>query len=70
MILILLIVSNLYFKVGNFVDISFDSEEKVLIREDPGTEVETFDATHGEGLLAAEELLPVSARIEKEEDQG
>ena len=33
--------ANLFFKVGNFVDISFDSEEKVLIQKI--AEVETFD---------------------------
>ena len=42
--------ANLYFKVGNFVDISFDSEEKILIDKIAGTE--TFDDV----LKVAEEL--------------
>ena len=33
--------ANLYFKVGNFVDITFDSEEQVLIQKI--ADVETFD---------------------------
>jgi len=42
--------ANLYFKVGNFVDISFDSEEQILIDKIAGTE--TFDDV----LKVAEEL--------------
>jgi hypothetical protein len=42
--------ANLYFKVGNFIDISFDSEEKILIDKIAGTE--TFDDV----LKVAEEL--------------
>ena len=42
--------ANLYFKVGNFVDITFDSEEKILIDKIAGTE--TFDDV----LKVAEEL--------------
>ena len=52
--------ANLYFKVGNFVDISFDSEEKVLIQKI--AEVETFD----EALKVAEELY-LFCKKEKEE---
>ena len=52
--------ANLYFKVGNFVDISFDSEEKVIIQKI--AEVETFD----EALKVAEELY-LFCKKEKEE---
>ena len=54
--------ANLYFKVGNFVDISFDSEEKVLIQKI--AEVETFD----EALKVAEELY-LFCKKEKEEEK-
>ena len=52
--------ANLYFKVGNFVDISFDSEEKVLIQKI--ADVETFDDV----LEVAEELY-LFCKKEKEE---
>ena len=52
--------ANLYFKVGNFVDLSFDSEEKVLIQKI--ADVETFD----EVLKVAEELY-LFCKKEKEE---
>ena len=52
--------ANLYFKVGNFVDISFDSEEKVLIQKI--ADVETFD----DALRVAEELY-LYCKKEKEE---
>ena len=52
--------ANLYFKVGNFVDISFDSEEKILIQKI--AKVETFD----EVLEVAEELY-LFCKKEKEE---
>ena len=52
--------ANLYFKVGNFVDLSFDSEETVLIQKI--AEVETFD----EVLKVAEELY-LFCKKEKEE---
>ena len=52
--------ANLYFKVGNFVDLSFDSEEKILIQKI--AEVETFD----EVLKVAEELY-LFCKKEKEE---
>ena len=52
--------ANLYFKVGNFVDISFDSKEKVLIQKI--ADVETFD----EVLKVAEELY-LFCKKEKEE---
>ena len=54
--------ANLYFKVGNFVDISFDSEEKVLIQKI--AEVETFD----DALKVAEELY-LFCKKEKEEEK-
>ena len=54
--------ANLYFKVGNFVYISFDSEEKVLIQKI--AEVETFD----EALKVAEELY-LFCKKEKEEEK-
>jgi hypothetical protein len=52
--------ANLYFKVGNFVNISFDSEEKVLIQKI--ADVETFDDV----LKVAEELY-LYCKKEKEE---
>ena len=52
--------ANLYFKVGNFVDISFDSEEQVLIQKI--ADVETFDDV----LKVAEELY-LFCKKEKEE---
>jgi len=52
--------ANLYFKVGNFVGITFDSEEKELIQKI--AEVETFD----EVLEVAEELY-LFCKKEKEE---
>jgi len=52
--------ANLYFKVGNFLDISFDSEEKVLIQKI--ADVETFDDV----LRVAEELY-LFCKKEKEE---
>ena len=52
--------ANLYFKVGNFVDITFESEEKVLIQKI--ADVETFD----EVLKVAEELY-LFCKKEKEE---
>ena len=52
--------ANLYFKVGNFVDLSFDSEEMVLIQKI--ADVETFD----EVLKVAEELY-LFCKKEKEE---
>lgn len=52
--------ANLYFKVGNFVDISFDTEEKDLIEKI--ADVETFD----EALKVAEELY-LFCKKEKEE---
>ena len=52
--------ANLYFKVGNFVDISFESEEKSLVQKI--AEVETFD----EVLKVAEELY-LFCKKEKEE---
>jgi len=52
--------ANLYFKVGNFVDISFDSEEKILIQKIAN--VETFD----DALRVAEELY-LYCKKEKEE---
>ena len=52
--------ANLYFKVGNFVDLSFDSEEVVLIQKI--ADVETFD----EVLKVAEELY-LFCKKEKEE---
>ena len=52
--------ANLYFKVGNFVDLSFDSEETVLIQKI--ADVETFD----EVLKVAEELY-LFCKKEKEE---
>ena len=52
--------ANLYFKVGNFLDISFDSEEKVLIQKI--ADVETFDDV----LKVAEELY-LFCKKEKEE---
>jgi hypothetical protein len=52
--------ANLYFKVGNFVDITFDSEEKVLIQKI--ADVETFDDV----LKVAEELY-LFCKKEKEE---
>ena len=53
--------ANLYFKVGNFVDISFDSEEKILIDKIAGTE--TFDDV----LKVAEELY-LFCKKEQEEN--
>ena len=52
--------ANLYFKVGNFVDITFDSEEHVLIQKI--ADVETFDDV----LKVAEELY-LFCKKEKEE---
>jgi len=52
--------ANLYFKVGNFVNISFDSEEKLLIQKI--VDVETFD----DALRVAEELY-LYCKKEKEE---
>ena len=52
--------ANLYFKIGNFLDISFDSEEKVLIQKI--ADVETFDDV----LKVAEELY-LYCKKEKEE---
>ena len=52
--------ANLYFKVGNFVDITFDSEEQVLIQKI--ADVETFDDV----LRVAEELY-LFCKKEKEE---
>tara|TARA_R110002020_G_scaffold17985_2_gene63534 strand:- start:80 stop:2218 length:2139 start_codon:yes stop_codon:yes gene_type:complete len=52
--------ANLYFKVGNFVDISFGSEEKLLIQKI--ADVETFD----DALRVAEELY-LYCKKEKEE---
>ena len=52
--------ANLYFKIGNFLDISFDSEEKVLIQKI--ADVETFDDV----LKVAEELY-LFCKKEKEE---
>ena len=52
--------ANLYFKIGNFLDISFDSEEKVLLQKI--AEVETFDDV----LKVAEELY-LFCKKEKEE---
>jgi len=52
--------ANLYFKVGNFVDITFDSEEKSLIQKI--ADVETFDDV----LKVAEELY-LFCKKEKEE---
>jgi len=52
--------ANLYFKVGNFVDITFDSEEQVLIQKIADTE--TFDDV----LKVAEELY-LFCKKEKEE---
>jgi|SaaInlV_120m_DNA_3_1039746.scaffolds.fasta_scaffold04598_2 hypothetical protein len=52
--------ANLYFKVGNFVNISFDSEEKLLIQKI--ADVETFD----DALRVAEELY-LYCKKEKEE---
>ena len=52
--------ANLYFKVGNFVDITFDSEEQVLIQKI--ADVETFDDV----LKVAEELY-LFCKKEKEE---
>jgi len=52
--------ANLHFKVGNFVDITFDSEEKVLIQKI--ADVETFDDV----LKVAEELY-LFCKKEKEE---
>jgi len=54
--------ANLYFKVGNFVDITFDSEEKVLIQKI--ADVETFD----EVLEVAEELY-LFCKKEKEKEE-
>ena len=54
--------ANLYFKIGNFLDICFDSEEKVLIQKI--AEVETFD----EVLKVAEELY-LFCKKEKEEEK-
>ena len=54
--------ANLYFKVGNFVDISFDSEEQVLIQKI--ADVETFDDV----LKVAEELY-LFCKKEKEEKE-
>ena len=55
--------ANLYFKVGNFVDITFDSEEQVLIQKI--ADVETFDDV----LKVAEELY-LFCKKEKEESVG
>ena len=52
--------ANLYFKIGNFLDISFDSEEKVLLQKI--ADVETFDDV----LKLAEELY-LFCKKEKEE---
>ena len=52
--------ANLYFKIGNFLDISFDSEEKVLLQKI--ADVETFDDV----LKVAEELY-LFCKKEKEE---
>ena len=52
--------ANLYFKVGNFVDLSFDSEETVLIQKI--ADVETFD----EVLKVAEELYLFCKKEKKE----
>jgi hypothetical protein len=52
--------ANLYFKIGNFVDISFDSEEKNIIQKIADTE--TFDDV----LKVAEELY-LFCKKEKEE---
>ena len=52
--------ANLYFKIGNFLDISFDSEEQVLIQKI--ADVETFDDV----LKVAEELY-LFCKKEKEE---
>ena len=52
--------ANLYFKIGNFLDISFDSEETVLIQKI--ADVETFDDV----LKVAEELY-LFCKKEKEE---
>ena len=52
--------ANLYFKIGNFLDISFDSEEKVLIQKI--ADVETFDDV----LKVAEELY-LFCKKEKQE---
>ena len=54
--------ANLYFKVGNFVDISFDSEEQVLIQKI--ADVETFDDV----LKVAEELY-LFCKKEKEKEE-
>ena len=54
--------ANLYFKVGNFVDITFDSEEKVLIQKI--ADVETFDDV----LKVAEELY-LFCKKEKEKEE-
>ena len=54
--------ANLYFKVGNFVDITFDSEEQVLIQKI--ADVETFD----EVLKVAEELY-LFCKKEKEKEE-
>ena len=52
--------ANLYFKIGNFLDISFDSEEQALIQKIADTE--TFDDV----LKVAEELY-LFCKKEKEE---
>ena len=52
--------ANLYFKIGNFLDISFNSEEKILIQKI--ADVETFDDV----LKVAEELY-LFCKKEKEE---
>ena len=54
--------ANLYFKVGNFVDITFDSEEQVLIQKI--ADVETFDDV----LKVAEELY-LFCKKEKEKEE-
>ena len=54
--------ANLHFKVGNFVDISFDSKESILIKKI--AEVETFD----DALKIAEELY-LYCKKEKEEEK-
>ena len=54
--------ANLYFKVGNFVDISFTDDEQVII--DKINNIETFD----EALKVAEELY-LFCKKEKEEEE-
>ena len=54
--------ANLYFKVGNFLDISFDPEESVLIQKI--ADVETFD----DALKVAEELY-LHCKKEKDKEE-